>query len=236
MLPGGEMAARPLHFFWIADCSGSMDGDKIQSLNTAIREAIPEMRRVAQNNPNAQVKVRAIKFSSGATWHIAQPTPIETFQWVNLTAGGVTDMGKAFQLVAEQLRVPPMDPRGLPPVLVLITDGYPTDDYSRGLDAIMAEPWGRKSVRLAIGIGADADYNMLQKFIGNPEIPPCQANNPESLVNFIKWASTAAVQAASAPHLQNPTLPNSPLAPTVIAVPAPPPVTSSGGQQTGDVW
>jgi uncharacterized protein YegL len=106
MLPGGEMAARPLHFFWIADCSGSMAGDKIKSLNTAIREAIPEMRRVAQSNPNAQVKVRAIKFSSGATWHIAQPTPIETFQWVNLSAGGVTDMGKAFLLVAEQLRVP----------------------------------------------------------------------------------------------------------------------------------
>src|SRR5947209_4904366 len=64
MIPGGEMAARPLHFFWIADCSGSMAGDKIQSLNTAIREAIPEMRRVAANNPNAQVLVRAIKFSS----------------------------------------------------------------------------------------------------------------------------------------------------------------------------
>jgi len=22
--PGGELASRPLHFFWIADCSGSM--------------------------------------------------------------------------------------------------------------------------------------------------------------------------------------------------------------------
>ena len=39
--PGGELAARPLHFIWIADCSGSMAVDgKIQSLNTAIREAI----------------------------------------------------------------------------------------------------------------------------------------------------------------------------------------------------
>ncbi len=236
MIPGGEMAARPLHFFWIADCSGSMAGDKIQSLNTAIREAIPEMRKVAANNPNAQVLVRALKFSSGANWHIAQPTPLEKFQWVNLSSGGVTDMGRAFTLVAEQLKVPPMVPRGLPPVLVLISDGYPTDDVNRGLNAIMAQPWGKKAVRLAIGIGGDADYHMLQKFIGNPEILACHANNPEALVRYIKWASTAAVQAASAPNLQNtdPQNQNSPTPnPVLPNVPAPPP---AAGGQAKDVW
>ena len=37
--PGGELATRPLHFIWIADCSGSMSVDgKIQALNTAIRD------------------------------------------------------------------------------------------------------------------------------------------------------------------------------------------------------
>ena len=29
--PGGELATRPLHFIWIADCSGSMSGEKIQT-------------------------------------------------------------------------------------------------------------------------------------------------------------------------------------------------------------
>ena len=30
--PGGELATRPLHFIWIADCSGSMATDgKIQA-------------------------------------------------------------------------------------------------------------------------------------------------------------------------------------------------------------
>jgi hypothetical protein len=46
---------------------------KIQVLNTAIREAIPLMQKEANENPNAQVLVRALKFSSGAQWHIAQP-------------------------------------------------------------------------------------------------------------------------------------------------------------------
>ncbi len=50
--PGGELATRPLHFIWIADCSGSMDIDgKIQTLNNAIREAIPHMQSVADENP-----------------------------------------------------------------------------------------------------------------------------------------------------------------------------------------
>src|SRR5512147_2785916 len=98
--PGGELAARPLHFIWICDCSGSMRGEKIQQLNFAIRDAIPHMRSVADENPNAQVLVRAIKFSHGAAWHIPQPTPISLFQWEDLAATGETDMGKALAMVA----------------------------------------------------------------------------------------------------------------------------------------
>jgi uncharacterized protein YegL len=86
-----------------------MDVDgKIQSLNTAIKEAIPNMQSVADENPNAQVLVRAVRFSSGAQWHVSQPTEIADFRWEDLTAEGVTDMGKALSMVAEQLRIPPM--------------------------------------------------------------------------------------------------------------------------------
>ena len=35
--PGGELASRPLHFFWIVDCSGSMYGEKIGAVNHAIQ-------------------------------------------------------------------------------------------------------------------------------------------------------------------------------------------------------
>lgn len=101
MRPGGELSSRPLHFIWIADCSGSMQGDKIGQLNFAIRESIPHMRTVADENPNAAVLVRAIKFSSGAQWHVATPTPIDQFQWTDLSTSGVTDMGRALKMVAE---------------------------------------------------------------------------------------------------------------------------------------
>ena len=132
--PGGELASHPLHFIWIVDCSDSMAANgKIQALNTTIREAIPHLQQVADDNPNANVLVRTIKFSSGAQWHISQPTPVAEFKWIDLTADGVTDMGKAFSMVADQLKIPPMTERGLPPVLILISDGQPTDDISKGL-------------------------------------------------------------------------------------------------------
>jgi uncharacterized protein YegL len=198
--PGGELASRPLHFIWIADASGSMaDGGKIQALNNAIREAIPHMKKVADDNPNAQVLVRAVKFSSGAQWHISQPTPVADFAWNDLPADGETDMGKALSLVAEQLKMPPMSERALPPVLVLISDGQPTDDFDKGLKDLLDQPWGKKAVRIAISIGQDADADVLQKFIGHSEMKPLSANSPEALVKHIKWASTAVLKSASSP-------------------------------------
>jgi len=179
-----------------------MSGQKIQSLNAAIRESIPEMKQVADDNPSGQLLVRVIEFSSGARWRNTQPIPIENFTWTDLTAGGVTDMGKALSMVADQLKMPPMPERALPPVLVLVTDGQPTDDYKEGLKEIKDLPWGRKAVRIAIGIGQDCDFDVLEEFIGNSEIKPLQANNPETLARYIKWASTAVVKDVSSPASQ----------------------------------
>src|SRR5271167_3124745 len=167
--PGGKLISRPLHFFWIVDCSGSISGSKIHELNYAIRTALPEMQTVARENPNAEVKVRAVKFSDSAEWHVSQPTPVENFTWTDVTASGVTCMGSALSLVAEQLKMPPMEQRALPPAIVLVSDCQPTDDFGGGLSALIDQPWGRKAVRLAIAIGGDADLDVLQKFIGTPE-------------------------------------------------------------------
>src|SRR6185436_18941665 len=111
------------------------------------------MRQVADQNPNAQVMVRAVAFADSARWHILNPTEVEKLTWTDLRSTGVTAMGEALSLVADQLRMPPMDSRALPPVLVLISDGQPTDDFNGGLRALMNEPWGRKAVRIAIAIG-----------------------------------------------------------------------------------
>jgi uncharacterized protein YegL len=176
-----------------------MQGKKIEALNFAIREAIPAMQEVARENPNAQVMMRAVRFSDSAQWHVAQPTEVHDFRWPDLSADGVTAMGQALGLVAEALNIENMPQRGLPPVLVLISDGQPTDNFDKGLAKLMAEPWGVKAVRVAIAIGDDADEGVLQKFIGNVEIKPLRADNARDLAKKIRWASTVPLKAASNP-------------------------------------
>lgn len=201
--PGGELASRPLHFFFLIDSSGSMNmNGKIGVLNQAIREAIPHMQEVADENPNAEVLVRALQFSTTANWLISQPTPVRDFRWFDVKPDGTTAMGAALSLLADQLQIPPMSERALPPVIVLVSDGQSTDDFNTGVQKLLSLPWGKKAVRLAIAIGEDCDLDMLNRFINNPEIPPLVARHPESLIQYIKWASTAVVQAASAPPSQ----------------------------------
>lgn len=229
--PGEGLARRPLHFIWICDCSGSMAGEKIQSLNHAIKEALPHMKEVAKTNPNAEVLVRAIKFAETANWHHANATKVEDFKWIDITAGaGRTSMGAAMRLLAEQMAMPPMEERGLPPVLVLVSDGQPTDDFNGGLAELMTEGWGKKAARIAIAIGSDADLGPLQDFIGNSEIKPLEAKNSEALINYIRWASTAVLKAASQPAS---TTGKPGAAANNVPIPAPP---DPGPSSADDVW
>lgn len=189
--PGGELATRPIHFFWVVDCSGSMYGEKIGIVNNTIQECIPEMRNSADNNPNAQLLIRALQFSSGASWITTSPVPVESYSWEDMDANGLTELGKAFDLLAAQLSIPPMPSRALPPVIVLLSDGQPTDDYKKSLDKLKGMPWFRKAVKIAISIGQDADDDVLIEFTGNKELV-LQANNATALAKMIKWASTTA--------------------------------------------
>ncbi|MFM7674648.1 MAG: vWA domain-containing protein [Synechococcus sp.] len=205
--PNVRLASRPLHFLYLCDCSGSMAAQgKMQALNQAIRQSLPGMAEVARQNPEARLLVRAVRFADQARWHIAEPTPVEQLQWHDLEAGGVTAMGEALELVAAALETPPMEERALPPVLVLISDGQPTDDFERGLRRLLRQPWAQKAVRLAIALGHDADLEVLQQFIGvdpggtgRSARRPLQASNATSLAQYIQWASTAVVGAASMP-------------------------------------
>jgi uncharacterized protein YegL len=196
--PGSVLARRPLHFFVVADCSGSMAADgKMQALNNAMRETLPHLVSVAEQNPHADLLVRVLAFSSGARWHVEHATPVEGFTWRDLEPSGYTDLGAALALLAEQLAVPPMEERALPPAIILVSDGMPTDDWRRGLGMLLDQPWGHRSVRMAVGIGRDADRDVLQRFIGRDDVAPQTASNPEQLVRMIRWASTHAGRVAS---------------------------------------
>jgi uncharacterized protein YegL len=164
---------------------------KIEALNHAIREVIPAMRKAAEGNPEVQFYVRVIRFASGATWHIAEPTLLKDFKWVDLDAEGETDLGQAFALLAKELSNLPTNARMLPPQIVLISDGKPTDDWKSALQALLEVPWGRRAVRQAIAIGQDADQETLRKFVDNPEKPVLRVDNAEQLVRYFRYVSTS---------------------------------------------
>lgn len=196
--PGAQLARRPLHFVLLADCSGSMAaGGKMTALNTAIREVLPHLAETSDSNPHAEVLVRAIGFSTGARWHVEEPTPPDDLHWEDLRPGGYTDLGAALGLLATALTVPPMEERALPPAIVLISDGMPTDEFGAALDELMALPWGARSVRMAVAIGHDAAYDTLTRFIGDPSIEPVTASNPEQLMMALRWATVHVARVAS---------------------------------------
>jgi uncharacterized protein YegL len=89
-----------------------------------------------------------------------------------------------------------MGERALPPVIVLLTDGQPTDDYKKSLQRFQKLPWAKKAVKIAISIGQDADDDVLLEFTGNRELI-LQANNANMLAKMIKWASTAVSAVSS---------------------------------------
>lgn len=229
-LPGGAIASRPLRFFWVLDVSGSMTGHKIGQLNHAIREALPAMRDAADDNPHAKVEIKVMTFGSGYKWLSPAPVPLEKFSWTDATINGITDMGAAMVAMAKELSMANMPERSLPPVVVLVTDGQPTDDFPSGLQALMNEPWGRKAVRIGIAIGDDADYDTLRQFIGHAEIEPLTAKNPEDLVKYVRWVSTQVLKAASSPASQTQ---DGSSAPTPMDVVPPPPPADADAD---DVW
>ena len=174
---------------------------------------------------------RVATFADGAQWAVEAPTPIEAFVWPELTAGGYTDLGEALRMVAAQLRPPNVSGRALPPVIVLLSDGLPTDDFDAGLRDLMETPWGAKAVRIGIAIGRDANLEVLQRFIGDSRIPPLTARNPDELARYVRWASTTVLQTVTSPKVDATPVGVTPVGVTeILSMPDDFPVTSS--QQT----
>lgn len=223
-LPGGGIRKRPLHFIVLADCSGSMAEDgKMQALNAAVEELLPHLDNVSNENLHAEILVRAIAFSSGCRWHVAEPTPPAALRWPPLRAQGTTDLGAALRLLAPELMSPPMEARAFPPAVVLIGDGRPTDDFLGGLSAFENSQWGGKAQRFAIAIGHNADRAMLGRFMANPELPVLEARNADHLKNLLQFVSTVAMQRslpargiAPLPPTPEPTMPGGPIAATWV--------------------
>jgi uncharacterized protein YegL len=198
--PGGEVARREMHFFWLLDGSSSMgseNGQKIAALNYAVANAIPGMRDAAKKATAAKLLVRALRFADDVEWLIEQPTPLSDLTWTHeVRAKGETAMAKAINAVVDKLDEIDVNQRFFPPAIILVTDGHPTDgeaSFQSALKRLMTHRVGSVSQRFAVAIGADADRDLLKEFIGEDTIPVLEANDADSLEAIIKLVSASAI-------------------------------------------
>lgn len=194
-----EVPRRTMVLFFVVDTSGSMTGDKIGTVNNAIREVIPELKDISENNADAQIKIATLSFSTGAHWMESAPIAAENFQWNDLDANGVTSLGEACMQLNEKLSKKEFmsDATGsFAPAIFLLSDGEPTDNYQHGLEKLKQNNWFKKAIKVAIAIGNDANQKVLADFTGNDEAV-ITVHKPEALKKWIQFVSVRSSEIGS---------------------------------------
>jgi uncharacterized protein YegL len=192
---------RTMVLFFIVDSSGSMTGSKIGALNQAIREVLPMLDDISASNADAEIKIAVLDFSSGCRWMFDEPKPASEFKsiWQDREASGLTDLGEACRELSRKLSRDAFmkaDTGAFAPVLLLLTDGEPTDDFPGGLKKLKENRWYKAAIKVAIAIGNDANKELIKEFTGNMEAV-IEVHNIDALKKLIRTVSVTASQIGS---------------------------------------
>lgn len=198
--------ARPLPVIILADNSGSMyDDGKLDSLKHALIDMIKSFKGASASSLEAEIYVSIVSFGNDAATMVIEPKPaseiadneslLNTIN--NMEACGNTPLGLAITKLVDMLEHRESYPsRAYRPFLVLASDGMPNDEWEKPLERLLASKRGKKATRLALSIGADADDAMLEKFVGNKEIPVFKANNINGIRKFFKCVTMSAIKSS----------------------------------------
>ena len=192
-----EIAKKSMVLFFLIDCSGSMSGSKIGTVNAVMEELVPEIRDIG--GADADIRIAVLKFSGGSSWMYDEPVSAEEFEWQAIDAENVTDLGSAFtELYAklsrnEYMRSPSLS---FAPVMILMSDGYPTDNFEKGLEELKKNRWYNAGIKAAVAIGEDADLDILARFTGSSD-SVVTAHNGEALAKLIKFVAVTSSQIGS---------------------------------------
>ncbi|MEO6087880.1 MAG: VWA domain-containing protein [Umezawaea sp.] len=183
-------APRPMPVVVLADVSGSMDGEKIHVLNRSIAAMIAAFG--AEDTVRGEIHVAVVAFGGDeAVLHVPM-TPAPRARWTDLTPRGRTPLGSAFDAVRELLADPAVMPeRAFPPTLVLVSDGVPTDDWETPLDGLLLSSWGRRALRLAIGVGVDRtpDADEVLAAFSTPGMNVLRTDQVHEISGHFRWVT-----------------------------------------------
>ncbi|MBR2518693.1 MAG: VWA domain-containing protein [Selenomonadaceae bacterium] len=203
MLDKVEIPRKMCPVIFLLDTSGSMSGAPIGAVNDAIRNVLPELISMNESNADNEIKIAVITFDYDAKWIIGEnelmsPEDVQNV-WRDLDANGYTSMGAAFRALNEKLSVSngfmKRASGSVAPVLFLLSDGEPTDDYRAGLQVLQKNNWYKIAVRVAVGYG-DANDGILREFTGN-EGTVLHTNDTNELKNTIRFVAVTSSRVAS---------------------------------------
>ena len=188
----------PLIF--MLDTSGSMNGQPIGAVNSAMENILPELVSMNSDNADVEIQIAVLTFNSDVCWETGdQLVDPESFKRFDLRADGTTEMGKAFLELKSKLSLSKgfmnRASGSVAPVLFLLSDGEPTDDYKDGLVKLQENAWYNVAHRVAIGYG-DANETILAKFTKFSETV-LFTNDPMELKEMIKFVTITTTQVAS---------------------------------------
>ncbi len=205
----GIIPRKTVPIIWAIDTSGSMCGDRIKAVNDAMSEWMAELKRVNDLDPDYEIKVGVLKFSTGASWITSNGLEsIETFQWTEFQAGGLTDLGAAIRELGSKLSRKEFltDYVGYcRPLIIFITDGSPTDDWESAFEKAKANKWFDFTLKVAIAIGDDVDGDVLEKLVGNCEafVRVNDKNLKKSTIDFLTLIWECSHRVAGNPPIYN---------------------------------
>lgn len=193
---------RKMILFFLIDTSGSMAGKKIQSVNDAIENVLPIIGEISDENPDAEINIAAMKFSTGVDWVYNEPKEAKDFIWQPVSPEALTSLGEACRELSRKLSrtngfMPTSTGSGYyAPAIILLSDGGPTDDFQGGLKVLKENSWYKNAIKVAIAIGDDADEDVLKDFTGSSEAV-IKVHNIDALKTMIRVIAVTSSQIGS---------------------------------------
>ncbi len=182
---------RRLPIYLLLDASGSMSGAPIEAVNRGIE--IFKQEVMADPFASETVHVGIIVFSSSAQMITNGLVPIENLDIPTLEAGGLTALGSAFRVLKDSLKkdirksVPGEKKGDWKPLVFILTDGMPTDDWEQAREEIIQQKEKKLVNLITVGCGPDIDEENLKKISVGPTFR--MDNSENSFKAFFEWVS-----------------------------------------------
>jgi len=169
----------------LLDTSTSMMGEKIDSLNKAVKIMINEFKKA--ETKETFIKVAIITFGEGGVKLHTPLTEASKVQFRPLSTGGSTPMGEALKMAKDMIEDKSIiSSRDYRPAVVLVSDGEPNDEWEEPMERFIKEGRSQKCDRMAMAIGDDANQDILNRFIQGCENPLFFAKDAADIINSFK--------------------------------------------------